>query len=329
MILADKIITLRKQNGWSQEELAERLNVSRQSISKWESAQSVPDLNKIIKLGAVFGVTTDYLLKDELEALTGENAVTGEVEVQSGRFITLELAQEYLGAVAAAAGKIAAGAAICVLSPSFLIALAGSADAGRYAISENFAAGIGIAVLLMLVTLGVMLLLGYGMKLSPYEYIGKETLSLDYGVEGLVRKKKEAFADTHRKSIIIGVALIILSTIPLVSASIFTENVFFICLCVSLLLLMVACGVFLFVWSDMIHSSYLKLLQEGDYRPNNKRIERKASAFYASYWLIATALYLAFSFVSNLWDISWIIWPLAGVLYPVYVMFIRAVIVKK
>ena len=45
MILADKIIDLRKKNGWSQEELAEQLGVSRQSVSKWESGMSVPDLN--------------------------------------------------------------------------------------------------------------------------------------------------------------------------------------------------------------------------------------------------------------------------------------------
>ncbi|MBQ1900600.1 MAG: helix-turn-helix transcriptional regulator, partial [Erysipelotrichaceae bacterium] len=50
MILADKIIELRKRNGWSQEELADRLDVSRQSVSKWEGALSVPDMNKILKL---------------------------------------------------------------------------------------------------------------------------------------------------------------------------------------------------------------------------------------------------------------------------------------
>ncbi|MBO4900824.1 MAG: helix-turn-helix transcriptional regulator, partial [Lachnospiraceae bacterium] len=58
MILADKIIELRKRAGWSQEDLAEKLDVSRQSISKWESAQSVPDMNKIIKLSELFGVST-------------------------------------------------------------------------------------------------------------------------------------------------------------------------------------------------------------------------------------------------------------------------------
>lgn len=62
MILADKIIAMRKKNGWSQEELAEKLNVSRQSVSKWESAASIPDINKILELSKIFGVTTDYLL---------------------------------------------------------------------------------------------------------------------------------------------------------------------------------------------------------------------------------------------------------------------------
>ena len=49
MILADKIINLRKKNGWSQEELANKMDVSRQAVSKWESAQTVPDLQKILQ----------------------------------------------------------------------------------------------------------------------------------------------------------------------------------------------------------------------------------------------------------------------------------------
>ena len=67
MILADKLIELRKKNGWSQEDVAEKLDVSRQTISKWEGAQSVPDMNRIIRLSELFGVSTDFLLKDEME----------------------------------------------------------------------------------------------------------------------------------------------------------------------------------------------------------------------------------------------------------------------
>ena len=59
MILADKIMQLRKQKGWSQEELAEKLGISRQSVSKWESGMSVPDLDKILKLGELFAGSTD------------------------------------------------------------------------------------------------------------------------------------------------------------------------------------------------------------------------------------------------------------------------------
>ena len=65
MTFSDKLIALRKKAGWSQEELAERLNVSRQSVSKWESAQSMPDIDKILQLSSLFSVTTDCLLKDE------------------------------------------------------------------------------------------------------------------------------------------------------------------------------------------------------------------------------------------------------------------------
>ena len=67
MILADKIAELRKKNGWSQEELAGQLGVSRQSVSKWESVSSIPDLDKILKMSEIFSVSTDYLLKDSNE----------------------------------------------------------------------------------------------------------------------------------------------------------------------------------------------------------------------------------------------------------------------
>ena len=82
MILADKITALRKKAGWSQEELAEQLGVTRQSVSKWEGAQSVPDMDKVVQMSRLFGVTTDFLLKDELseeEEYTRENKAKSPV----------------------------------------------------------------------------------------------------------------------------------------------------------------------------------------------------------------------------------------------------------
>lgn len=63
MDFSEKLVTLRKANTLTQEQLAEKLDVSRQSVSKWESGQAAPELEKIVALSAVFQVTTDYLLK--------------------------------------------------------------------------------------------------------------------------------------------------------------------------------------------------------------------------------------------------------------------------
>lgn len=97
MILADKITEERKKNGWSQEELANQLGVSRQAVSKWESAGSVPDLQRILQLSELFGVSTDYLLKDELEAenITYQESI--ERYTEPLKKVTMEEANKFLG----------------------------------------------------------------------------------------------------------------------------------------------------------------------------------------------------------------------------------------
>ena len=84
MILADKIMNLRKKNGWSQEDLAGMLGVSRQSVSKWESAQSMPDLNRILQMAELFDVSTDFLLKEEMESAV-QMRVKFTVDAHQGR----------------------------------------------------------------------------------------------------------------------------------------------------------------------------------------------------------------------------------------------------
>ncbi len=75
MDFAEKLLSLRKANNLTQEQLAEKLDVSRQSVSKWECGQAVPELDKIVALSAIFNVTTDYMLKsseiDDLSVKTG------------------------------------------------------------------------------------------------------------------------------------------------------------------------------------------------------------------------------------------------------------------
>lgn len=77
-MLSDKLYKLRKNSSLSQEQLAEQLNVSRQAISKWESGTAVPESEKLVAISNYFGVSVDYLLKDEEEGKT--KATDSEIE---------------------------------------------------------------------------------------------------------------------------------------------------------------------------------------------------------------------------------------------------------
>ena len=77
-MLSEKLYKLRKNSGLSQEQLAEKLNVSRQAISKWESGTAVPESEKLVTISTYFGVSVDYLLKDEEEKLIGTDSSVEE-----------------------------------------------------------------------------------------------------------------------------------------------------------------------------------------------------------------------------------------------------------
>ena len=203
MILADKITALRKKAGWSQEELAEQLGVTRQSVSKWEGAQSVPDMDKVVQMSRLFGVTTDFLLKDELS----EEEPAPEGCDSPLRRVTMAEASEYLALRRAAAPKIAFATMLCILSPICLILLAGMSEVSRFGISEDAAAGVGLCVLLVMVAVGVAIFLACAAKAKPYEFLEKEPFETEYGVAGMVRERQKEHAPAYARLNITGTVL--------------------------------------------------------------------------------------------------------------------------
>lgn len=183
MLLAEKIMTLRKRAGWSQEELAAQLGVSRQSVSKWEGAQSVPDMQKVVQMSRLFGVTTDYLLKEEL----GEPEPAPAESDAPLRCVTMEQAADYLAQRQAAAPKLALATLLCVLSPVALLLLAALSDRPGAALSENAAAGIGLCVLLVLVAAAVAVFITCAAQVKAYAFLETEPFETAYGVTGMVR----------------------------------------------------------------------------------------------------------------------------------------------
>lgn len=327
MIFADKVMEERKKNGWSQEELAEKLGVSRQSVSKWESAQSMPDLTRILQMADLFGVTTDYLLRDDCEKREDYVPLTEMVEtVKKVRTVTMEEASNFLKIQKRNAPVMAFGVSLCVISPILLIVLGGFSDSGMFGISENLAGGLGIMALLVLVAIAVFLFIKCGGEVKKYEFLEKEEIDTAYGVDGMAREKKEAFSRVHDLYIAIGVIICILSCVPLLVTSFLTEESYIICAMLGILLFIVAIAVNLFVRVGIINGSFDKLLQEGDYTQGKKRSATVLDRIAGIYWTIAVAVYLAWSFPTNSWGISWMVWPIAGVLYAAVISLVKLVI---
>ena len=315
MILADKIINERKRNGWSQEELADMLDVSRQSVSKWEGAQSVPDLQKILKLAEIFGVTTDYLLKDEIEPEDREVSYEDSDAVSKVRRVSMADASEYMDLKKQVLPKIGIGVALCITGPVMLIFLSGLSVYERLNISQNVGVMVGLLFLFAQIGTAVFLFITQSGKLGKFDFLERESFETEYGVDGLVKEKMAAYAATNTSALVTGVLLCVLSAVPLVVCSVMGLSSWIITSMVCVLLLMVACAVYMFVAVCGINSSYKVLLQMDDYTKDMKAKNVKLEVLDRVYWLLILVVYLALSFITMRWDRTWIIWAVSGILF--------------
>ena len=324
MIFADKLIDLRKKNGWSQEELAEKLNVSRQAVSKWEGAQSVPDMSRIIQLSELFGVSTDYLLKDSLEQAEPAGESTEE---SACRTVSMEEANAFLKIKEANSRRVALAVMLCILSPVALILLGGAQAFGLLKWSEEAACGAGLVILMLLIVPAVGLFIISNLRISPYEYLEKEPVETLYGVTGLVKDRKEKFQPTHTRYLLIGILLCVASVIPLFICMFLGRESFLGAVGIAAVLVLCAIGVMMIVRVSIVWGSYQMLLEEGEYTRENKEHSRRFGPIASVYWCLVTAAFLAWSFIGNSWEISWIIWPIAGVAFGAVTALIR--VLKK
>lgn len=327
MIFADKLIQLRKKSGWSQEELAEQMDVTRQSVSKWEGAQSIPDLDKMIRLSELFGVSTDYLLKDSM----GEPEHLSQNEgISEYRRVSMEEANAFISAKLKTAKPIAYGIFLCILSPICFFILGALSEIPKYGLSENTAVGVGMIVMFVLAAAAVVIFLLCGSKTSKYEYLEKEAFETEYGVTGMVNARKEQYRESYTRNNIIGVCFCVASLIPIFLGLILDgDNDLLMMGMLCALFVMAGIGVTFLVSGGIVWASYEKLLQEGDYSREKKANDSAFSHISLAYWMIATAVYLGYSLITGSWKTTWIVWPIAGVLYPAVSAIFNAVRARK
>ncbi len=321
MILADKIIDERKKNGWSQEDLADKLGVSRQSVSKWESAQSIPDLQRILEMSKLFGVSTDYLLKDE-EGDRGSFEAEDPGEIR--RRVSMEEANDFLAANEGFAKKVSLGVAMIISGVVLLLVAVALQSGNVIPVSENAAAGIGVVLLLLSVAAALAIIIPAGLAYSKRGWLGETPFETEYGVDGAVRARDERYQSTFVKNITIGVIIIMLGVMGIVGASLLSRNEGVQIGAVAVFMALVTIAVYLFVQAGVIKSGYARVLREGDYAPKGPK-DRVVDTVTTVYWLLVTAGFFAWSFIWNAWDKSWLVWPIAGIGYAIIAAILKGV----
>lgn len=209
MKLGQKIAGLRKKSSLSQEALAEKMNVSRQAVSKWESNQSIPDIEKIVDLSELFGVTTDYLLKNGTPSFELPGKSSEEKIEKALPAITDQEIDQYLEVAKKAAHFESLSIAL------FFLAIASFCLFSTLVfISHNIFGTVAYIAPIIIIAIA----LGYFAKLMMHEFksITQNKFALTSTQNDLIDSSAHEFRNKNNRRIVIGVVLCILAIIPLI-----------------------------------------------------------------------------------------------------------------
>lgn len=257
---------------------------------------------------------------------TKEKQISLEKEKTTAHVHTLGLdeAKAYIETMIKSSLQIAIGVFLCICSPVFLIVFSETSKFNFLTNSITFSNHkndififIGLLALFAMVATAVGLFIISGMRLDKYEFMKKEIFQIDFATESYLKAEKEQYHPTFSISITIGVMLCVLSVIPVLTGYFLFPNGIGSTLGIAMLLVMVAIGVFLFITSGMRKDAYEILLQEKEYTPSIKKRNSAHEKISSIYWTLITAIYLGWSFITFDWGRTWIIWPIAGVLFAV------------
>lgn len=309
MILADKIVILRKKFGWSQEELAEKMNVSRQSISKWESARSIPDLNKILMLSKIFGVSTDYLVKDEFEEV---EEITEDLDTGLKK-VTLEEATLYVQNKSEASKVISKGVLLCIYSIVPLLLLLALSEHNSINLTSNIATAIGFIMLFIMLSIGIVFFVRINDYSSDFEKFEATPFELEYGVRGIFNEKIKNYKPKYFKRLSISIILFVTSCVPLITVATLIQSSTLALFMVVVLILMVGLGVYIIIPTSLLYNALNFIVGEGDYAPHKRKQMKRTEKLAAFYWPLVTAIYIGWSLWTMAWGITWIMWPVAAI----------------
>lgn len=223
--------------------------------------------------------------------------------------------------------RIALGVGLILLGVANLIFLNALAERGY--VAEKIAQAAGVGGLLLMIALAVYIFIMAGVKSGKYENLETTIVKVDPYLHDRIVQMKEDYRPDFARRIAGGVGLILLSVVALVTVAILEvggEFAVMLLVCVLLLAIGSAVGLFISAGSEM--EAYDKLLNEGDYTKQHKAENSFAGKISGPYWLLAVVIYLTWSFITNDWGSTWIVWPIAGVLFAL-ISAVSSLITKR
>ena len=198
MTLGQKLKTLLKDNGMTQEDLAERLDVSRQAVGKWVNDKAIPEVGKLVQISNLFGVSTDYLLKEDYEEKNVSNLSEENVVPNSGYYVSQEMLDGYLSYSRQNVKQITGGISLFILSNVF----------------DSFGHHSMIMSLFYWLTMiaGIILIIWYFLQTRQYREIRNERLTFDGKVFEEFKKQRENRRKKYAAMMIAGVVILMAST---------------------------------------------------------------------------------------------------------------------
>ena len=286
MSFSENLQFLRAQAGVTQEQLAEQLDVSRQSVSKWESAQSFPEMDTLLKICDLYDVNLDTLLRGSVEE--SRTADTAKYDAFMTRFAWR---------ISMATAAIIAAVGLCGLMEVLGLpeALAGAA-------------------LLLVVTVCVVVFVVSGIQYADFRK--KNPVITDFYTE----EQKDAFQQRFIWHIAGGVGAILFAVVLLaLFFSAFPEEEPYESYSMAFFLLIVAGAVWSFIYGGIQHDKYdvAKYNRENSPTPEAKRRSDLAGTVCAVIMLLATAVYVGLGLALNLWSRAWWVFAVGGILCAV------------
>ncbi|MHB0809144.1 MAG: helix-turn-helix transcriptional regulator [Facklamia hominis] len=339
-MLAEKIYQLRKAKNWSQEDLAAKIGVSRQSVSKWERGEALPDLERMISLSDIFGVSIDDLIRsnkiteDEKEDLQSQAKTTPpqtdqETPLTSLNEIDLASAHNYLQVKQVTSQSNAAACFLIIIGSGSFFALQMMADELPSAFWLQIIAWV---ILLASIAIASASFIQNQQLSEKYRWIETQPHQLGFQVKEVLERDQSANREIWQKQTITGTSLCILSALPLVITSSILDDDLPIAISLIATIALISAGVYQLMRSADLKKGYQILLQGpqestrwGQSSDDDPEFKKDSIWTYVqnSYWGLVLVSYLTISFVFRAWAWSWILFVIAPFLFDVVQLLYR------